>query len=129
MPNQIAHFAIEADDVNRAKAFYEAVFDWQFSAWGPPDFYRITNAGIGGALQQRAEPIADGKKGYECSIAVNDVAATLARITASGGTVSGPTFTIPGVGELCQFADTEGNRAIVMQYTPEAAAEMGLGLG
>ena len=41
MPNDIAHFAIHADDCQRAKAFYEKVFGWTFEPWGPPNFWRI----------------------------------------------------------------------------------------
>ena len=41
MPNNISHFAIQADDVERARRFYSAVFGWTFEAWGPPGFYRI----------------------------------------------------------------------------------------
>jgi len=35
-------------------------------------------------------------------------------------------FSIPAVGELVQFQDTEGNDATVMQYQTERATEMGL---
>jgi predicted enzyme related to lactoylglutathione lyase len=31
MPN-IAHFAINADNIDRARRFYEKVFGWKFSA-------------------------------------------------------------------------------------------------
>ena len=34
VPNNVAHFAITATDVDRARAFYEAVFGWRFEAWG-----------------------------------------------------------------------------------------------
>ncbi len=37
MPH-VAHFAINANDVDRAKRFYERVFGWKFNAWGPPGF-------------------------------------------------------------------------------------------
>jgi predicted enzyme related to lactoylglutathione lyase len=30
MANHIRHFAIHADDVERARNFYAAVFDWRF---------------------------------------------------------------------------------------------------
>ena len=36
MPNDVAHFAIHADDCQRAKRFYEEVFGWTFEPWGPP---------------------------------------------------------------------------------------------
>jgi predicted enzyme related to lactoylglutathione lyase len=37
----IAHFSINADDVPRARHFYENVFGWKFKQAGPPDFYTI----------------------------------------------------------------------------------------
>ena len=57
MPAIFRHFAINADDVGRAKSFYENVFGWRFDPWGPPDFYQVKNAGGGllGALQGRRE--------------------------------------------------------------------------
>ena len=43
--NTLAHFSINADNVDRARAFYEKVFGWKFSAWGPPNFYQIEAKG------------------------------------------------------------------------------------
>ncbi|MEQ1653126.1 MAG: hypothetical protein ABL897_11610, partial [Hyphomicrobium sp.] len=62
MPNKLAHFAIEADDVDRARKFYETVFQWQFTPWGPPGFYLIEGAGLHGALQLRREPMPEGRR-------------------------------------------------------------------
>ena len=39
--NNVVHFAVHADDLDRAQAFYAGVFGWRFEAWGPPDFFRI----------------------------------------------------------------------------------------
>lgn len=39
MPNNVKHFAVHADDVDRARKFYESVLGWQFTPWGPPNFY------------------------------------------------------------------------------------------
>lgn len=119
MPNPVAHFAIHADDCQRAKAFYEQVFGWTFEPWGPPDFWRIhtTPDGIHGALQQRREAVSgNGMIGFECTISVEDVAATVAGIEAAGGTVTLPSFEIEGVGTLAMFKDTEGNVVGAMQY-------------
>lgn len=119
MPNDVAHFAIHADDCQRAKAFYGEVFGWSFEPWGPPNFWRIHTSpgGIHGALQERREPVTGtGTIGYECSISVEDVRATAAAIEASGGTITMPPFEIEGVGTLVVFRDTEGNVAGAMQY-------------
>ena len=48
MPNDIAHFAIHADDCPRAKAFYETVFGWTFEPWGPPNFWVTAMYATGG---------------------------------------------------------------------------------
>lgn len=119
MPNHVAHFAVHADDCERAKRFYEAVFGWRFEAWGPPEFWRIHTGGGGihGALQKRRAPVTgEGMIGFECTIAVEDVRATASAIEAHGGTVTMGPFTLEGVGDLVMFADTEGNTVGAMQY-------------
>ena len=118
MSGQLRHIAINADDVGRAKAFYEAAFGWEFQAWGPPDFFNArTPGGVFAAVQKRRE-IVPGVKAtaYECTIGVEDLVRTLEGIAAAGGRVVAGPYTIPTVGELAFFQDTEGNIAGVMQY-------------
>lgn len=126
MPNKIAHFAIEADDVDRARRFYEQVFGWTFEPWGPPGFYLIRGAGLLGALQSRREPLPPGRKGFECSFAVDDLGRSMQLVVAAGGTVGAHAHTIPGVGRLVEFHDSEGNQAILIEYEPARRREMGL---
>lgn len=120
MPNDIRHFAIHADDCQRAKRFYEAVFDWSFEAWGPPKFWRIhtsPDAPVHGALQERRTPIeGEGVIAYECTIEVDDVAAIASAIEEHGGKLLSQPFEITGVGTLVSFTNPEGNRACAMQY-------------
>jgi predicted enzyme related to lactoylglutathione lyase len=119
MSNDIAHFAIHATDCQRAKRFYETVFGWTFTPWGPPEFWRIETSasGIHGALHKRRSPVSgQGMIGFECTIAVADVAAIGKAIAAAGGTVTMPPMEIPGVGTLLMFEDTEGNVVGAMQY-------------
>ena len=135
MPNKLAHFAIAADDVGRARAFYELVFGWTFSAWGPPEFYQIDNAGVHGALQKRMAPSHNAVPvpgetasigGFECSIAVDDLEKSKALVLSAGGKLIGQEHTIPTVGKLVQFADTEGNLSIIIQYEAERLLELGI---
>jgi predicted enzyme related to lactoylglutathione lyase len=121
MPAKLRHFAINADNVQRARRFYESVFDWTFEPWGPPDFYQVKTAGQGllGALQGRRE-LAPGVRmtGYEVSLGVEDLKATIAAIEAGGGKIIMQPYRIEGVGELIYFEDTEGNLVGAMQYEP-----------
>ena len=121
MANDIAHFAIHADDCQRAKRFYETVFGWTFTPWGPPGFWRIHTSpgGIHGALQQRHTPVTgNGMVGFECTISVADVVATGKAITAARGKGTMPPFEIETVGTLLMFEDPEGNVVGAMQYLP-----------
>jgi uncharacterized protein len=115
---RLRHFAINAEDLARAKGFYGRVFGWTFTPWGPPDFYQTRDAGQGlmGALQGRRGIGGHAMPGMEMTFAVEDIAATSATLAAAGGEVLMAPFHIEGVGHLSFFADTEGNVAGAMQY-------------
>jgi predicted enzyme related to lactoylglutathione lyase len=123
MPARLRHFAINADDVPRARAFYEKVFGWSFTPWGPPGFYQVKNAGQGlvGALQGRRKIEDNLMPGIELSFGVDDVEAVMAAVQTNGGTVLMQPYVIEGVGKLIFFRDPEGNIAGAMQYENEAA--------
>jgi predicted enzyme related to lactoylglutathione lyase len=122
----VSHFDVHADNLPRARSFYENVFEWKFNAWGPPDFFLIATGkeddpGIHGALTKRRE-VAEDKPmfGYECTISVANVDETAAAIEANGGKVTMPKMCINGVGWIIQFLDTEGNIVCAMQYDEKA---------
>ena len=122
MANNVRHFSINADDVPRARAFYEKTFGWQFEPWGPPNFYLIKTGtahdpGVEGALQGRRQIVA-GKPmfGFECTLGVESIDQTISAIEANGGKIVMPKFYIPKVGSLIFFEDTEGNLVGAMQY-------------
>ena len=121
MPATLRHFAINADNVQRAKDFYEKVFGWTFTPWGPPDFYQVWNAGTGvaGALQQRRD-LVEGRcaNAFETSFGVDDIRATLKAAEANGGRVLMQPYLIECVGEIGYFEDSEGNVCGVAQYLP-----------
>jgi predicted enzyme related to lactoylglutathione lyase len=122
MPNNLASFAIHVDDVDRARAFYEAVFGWEFEPWGPPGFYLIhtgdeKSPGIQGLMHQRPEPrTGTGLNGIEPTFAVDDVDAVAAAVAAHGGRLTMAKSVIPTVGALIRFLDPEGNDIGAMAY-------------
>jgi predicted enzyme related to lactoylglutathione lyase len=126
MSNNVAFFAINADDVPRARKFYEAVFRWGFEPWGPPGFYLIETekdgaTAVSGALQERRELVPGHKMlGYECTITVADIDQTIRAIEANGGRLATPKFHIPTVGTIAYFFDTEGNVAGLRQHEQKA---------
>lgn len=122
MTATLRHFSINADDLPRAKAFYEGVFGWTFKPWGPPDFYQTGTSGRGptGALQSRREVAGRPMPGLELTFAVDDVEATAKAVEAAGGKVLMAPFHIEGVGWLIWFEDPEGNIAGAMRYEQES---------
>ena len=125
MPH-LAHFAINADDVERAKTFYEQVFGWKFNAWGPPKFYQIqTGRGaetqpVRAALQGRRTFPGEAPIGYECTISVESIDETAKKVAAAGGVVVLPKSVIVGVGALMFFKDTEGNIFGAIEFNSRA---------
>jgi predicted enzyme related to lactoylglutathione lyase len=122
----IAHFAINAGDLSQARRFYENVFGWKFQAWGPPGFFMIETGDAGapepamrGSLQQRREIVPGvAMRGFECTIAVDDILAAGRAIEANGGTIAMPVCALTGIGRLLFFQDPDGNIAGAMQYDP-----------
>ena len=116
----VRHFALNADDVGRAKAFFENAFGWTFNPWGPPGFYQTRSAGPGvmGALQGRRGIGGHVMPEVELTFAVDDIEEWIRRIEAAGGAILMAPFHIETVGRLAFFRDTEGNIAGVMQYEP-----------
>jgi uncharacterized protein len=125
MPNNLASFAIHADDVDRCRRFYEAVFHWQFEPWGPPEFYLVHTGdegrpGIQGLLHKRREPRGvGGPNCFECTIAVDDLDAVTDAIERHGGRILMRKALVTTVGILTTFTDPEGNVLGAMAYEHE----------
>jgi predicted enzyme related to lactoylglutathione lyase len=123
MANHLSHFAVCVDDIERARRFYERSFGWGFEPYGPPGFYRVHTDGPGkggrvmGAMQKRFEIVPGVMlSGYECTLSVPDVDATIESVKKYGGKIIMPKATIPTVGTMIRFGDTEGNVVGAMQY-------------
>jgi hypothetical protein len=121
-PNTLAHFAINADDVEASRAFYSKVFGWTFAAWGPPGFYQIEAKGspVMSALQGRRTLVKGQRVGFEPTFAVTSIDATEKAVKAAGGSVLLERSVIVGVGTLMFFADPDGNVFGAMQYDTKA---------
>jgi predicted enzyme related to lactoylglutathione lyase len=124
MTPRLTHFAINTTDVEATRAFYEAVFGWQFQEYGPPGFLQILDAEQGspmGAIQQRRDLLEnEPTRGFECTFGVEDVDAVRRRVEASGGRILMEKFTITKVGHLIAFEDPGGNPVLAMQYDTSA---------
>lgn len=129
---RVVHFEIQADDVERAKAFYAAVFDWTYQDWGQatgtPYWGVVTGPdeelGINGGLLQRRVPAPapqQGTNAFVCTMGVDDYDETERRILEAGGQVALPKMALTGMAWQGYYLDTEGNTFGIHQPDPEAA--------
>jgi predicted enzyme related to lactoylglutathione lyase len=108
----IVHFDLPADDLERAKKFYEKLFDWKFNKVPmPTPFYLIEtkdlngNPAVGGGMGKRRLP-AQSVMNY---IGVPSVEEYIAKVKKLGGNIIRPKTAVPGWGYLAICVDTENN--------------------
>lgn len=118
--SKIAHFEIQADDIDRAKKFYTAIFpEWSFEDWSKmagSTYWGITTGekgkSLSGGLQQR--PVAapkpeQGTNAFVITIQVENYDEMHEKILEAGGTVALPKFAFAGMAWQGYYIDTEGN--------------------
>ena len=125
MPSRVIHFEIQADDVGRAKAFYEKVLGWKVDQMmtkeqGGMDYWGLTTGpdgtpGINGGMYQRDPQ--NVLHTYDCTVQVEDLDKAMAAVTQNGGKIRKEKMEIPGVGWFAGAVDTEGNIFGMMQPT------------
>lgn len=129
---RVVHFEIQADDVERAKAFYGAAFDWDFQDWSgatSSTYWGIKTGsddepGINGGLLQRpaaAPAPQQGTNAFVCTMTVADYDETERRILDAGGQVAVPKMALTGMAWQGYYLDTEGNTFGIHQPDPNAA--------
>ena len=123
------HFEIHTENPDRAISFYSALFAWQFKKWeGPMEYWMITTGadpepGINGGLVRRqgtAPAAGQYVNAFVNTIGVENLDATLQKLTTLGGTIALPKMPIPTVGYLAYAKDTDGNLFGMMQPDPSA---------
>jgi predicted enzyme related to lactoylglutathione lyase len=108
----IVHFEIPAQDVQRAKKFYEGLFGWKIERMpGPTDYWMISTTsgqggkGVDGGLMPKQHP-EHRPTNY---IDVPSVDEYAAKVEQLGGKVVVPKMPVPGFGYFVVCVDTEGN--------------------
>ena len=125
MNNRVIHFEIQADDIERAKAFYEHAFGWKIEQMmtkekGGMDYWGLTTGadgtpGINGGMYRR--PADNALRTYDCTLMVENIDAAVAAVRANEGTIQQEKMEIPNVGWFARGTDTEGNIFGMMQPT------------
>jgi predicted enzyme related to lactoylglutathione lyase len=122
--SRVVHFEIQADDIERAKKFYENVLGWKISQMmkkeeGGMDYWGVETGegmGINGGMYDR-KTAEEKFYLYDCTVSVEDLDKAVEAVKANGGTITRERSEIPGVGFFASAKDTEGNRFGIMQPT------------
>ena len=117
MSDRVVHFEVPFDDGDRARSFYKEIFGWQVQELpemnytmvmsGPSGDNGPTEPGfINGGMSSRDSLPSTGPV---VTIGVDDIDATLAKITESGGSAVGDKVPVGEMGFAAYFKDSEGN--------------------
>ena len=108
----IVHFDLPADDPERAKAFYEKLFDWKFEFLPiPVPYYLIEttdlngNPGIRGGMTKKVE----SEEQISQFIGVESIDEYIEKVVELGGKILLPKTPVPAWGYLAVCFDTENN--------------------
>ena len=111
MPNSIIHFEIPADDLGRAKKFYQKALGWKITDPWKMDYLMVETKqkgedGINGGMMPRKNP----GQPFMNYISVKSIEDSCEKVQKAGGVVVLPKQEIgSGMGWIAAFKDTEGN--------------------
>jgi predicted enzyme related to lactoylglutathione lyase len=121
MPNPFVHVELATTDLAKAKAFYGALFDWKLDDMPMgPDTYTMVGVGenaygIGGGMMK--VPMPGMPSAWLSYVAVDDVAAVVAKAKSLGAKVLKDVTPVPGYGSLAVIADPTG--AVIGLWKPD----------
>jgi predicted enzyme related to lactoylglutathione lyase len=100
-----------ARDLAATKAFFSAVFDWQFTDYGE-DYCAFDQQGLEGGFYRASLASVYEKGGALCIFYSDDLEGTQAKIEAAGGMIVKAIFEFPG-GRRFHFTEPSGNEFAV----------------
>ena len=117
MSGKVVHFEIPADDVDRAKQFYQEAFGWQIQSMPEVDYNMVATSPtndqgmpsepgtINGGMMSRQDPV----NKPVITIDVDDIDAALKKVGSLGGSTVVEKTPVMDMGFSAYFSDSEGN--------------------
>ncbi len=126
MPRLVS-FQIHCEDLDRAQAFYEAMFGWRIEAVPGVDFRMVITGegpGVNGGLVKRMgaldQDASTPVNAWVCTIGVDDIDSYIGRAKALGARLALAKQTTPRLGSYAYYRDSEGNVFGLFQAAPGA---------
>lgn len=108
MKNQINYIEFKGKDLDAIQSFYQNVFNWTFTSYGP-DYISFENAGIEGGFHRSEDDI---QNGVLVVLYHDNLEEVKEKIILEKGKVTQDIFTFPG-GKRFHFTDPSGNELAV----------------
>ena len=105
---RIDYIEFSATDVAKTKAFYERVFGWKFTDYGP-DYTSFEDGRLAGGFSKEGKAVRGGPL---VVLYASDLATTEKKVREAGGVITKDAFPFPG-GRRFHFADPSGNELAV----------------
>ena len=105
---RIDYIEFPARDIPAVKAFYQRVFGWQFTDYGP-DYTSFVDGRLAGGFTTDRQRVAGGPL---IVIYAADLTAAETLVREAGGVIVKDTFSFPG-GRRFHFTDPAGNELAV----------------
>lgn len=111
-------------DTETAKAFYASTIGWTYEAMSATEgstywVAQMDGKAVGGIMDMTGVVPAGTPPHWIGYVEVSDLAASLAALTAAGGTIHREPFDVPTVGRIAIVADPAG--AVMGWITPEGS--------
>ncbi len=117
MAGEIVHIEFPSADVDRAAAFWQGLFGWQFGGSAMPDFdYRMAQIGPTAGAAVFPGDVGHPRYYYDTS----DIEASIAKVRELGGGADDKQ-PVPTHGWFSRCTDSEGNEFHLWQGDPNAA--------
>lgn len=98
--NHISYIEIKTRDLASTKSFYQKVFEWEFTDYGP-EYTSFQNSGVNGGFVQFKDEISSS---VLLVLYHSDLNRVMQKIKENGGTITKDIFTFPG-GKRFHFID------------------------
>jgi uncharacterized protein len=121
MGNPFCHVELATNDLDKAKAFYGKLFDWQLDdvPMGPDMTYTLikVDQGTGGGMLKN--PMPDAPSAWLAYVLVDDIHAATEKARSLGAQICKDVTEVPHVGWMSIFIDPTG--AMLALWKPQSA--------
>ena len=114
---RIDYIEIPSTNPAETRAFFSALFGWQFEEWGP-DYLSFNDGRLDGGIRRSEEPAL--AHGVLIVFYSDDLERDVERVVELGATISQEIFSFPG-GRRFHFIDPVGNEYAI--WSSDEAAE------